>query len=475
MLWLEAALGRSGGGVALRQPVAVGDGHRMRMGSSFAAFVRRHRFAAGFVCGLAAVYFGRLAINRTNVADYLISPLLMTDTAGKADAIVVLGAGVVGDCVPNQNGVRRVLLSTRLWRQGRAPVIVFTGGSSGPACPVAVAMSQLAGQVGVPESQMLLETGSWNTRQNGERSAPLLKSIGAHRVLLVTDRLHMRRAAGVFATFGFEVERASVPINEGHPDNVSMLSAGMREMAAIAYYRMKGWIDESHPAGVSRSEGESAVSAVQATAKASAKPIVVLGASYAKGWELKSLAGVDVINRGVAGQQTPELLERFERDVVSASPRSVIIWGFINDIFRADANERDAALARVRDNYTRMVALARQRGIEPILATEVTVRPKDSWSETIGSWVGWVMGKEAYQDGINRYVMTANQWLVDLGKQERLLVIDLHAALSEKGGRRRREFTNEDGSHITPAGYAALTAYATPLLEAHLTSRQGGS
>ena len=152
------------------------------------------------------------------------------------------------------------------------------------------------------------------------------------------------------------------------------------------------------------------------------------------GWELKSLAGVrHVINRGVAGQQTPELLERFERDVVSASPRSVIVWGFINDIFRAEANERDTALARVRDNYTRMIALARQRGIEPILATEVTVRPKDSWSETVGSWVGWVMGKEAYQDGINRHVLALDQWIKETAAREGLLVLDFQAVLAEPG------------------------------------------
>ncbi|HEY7497059.1 MAG TPA: ElyC/SanA/YdcF family protein [Vicinamibacterales bacterium] len=446
----------------------------MKIGS-IAGFVRRHRFAAGFVCGLAAVYFGRLAINRTTVADYLISPLLASDTAGKADAIVVLGAGVVGECVPNQNGVRRTLLGVRVWREGRAPVMVFTGGGTGPSCPVGVAMAQLARELGVPASNVLVESNSYNTRQNGERSAPMLRQIGAQRVLLVTDRLHMRRSAGVFASLGFDVERASVPIYEGHPDNVSMLTAGMREFLALSYYRWRGWIKEGADATNRNESHESRIAMVptsgmnpQQTPKTPSRPIVLLGASYAKNWDLRTLSGVEVINRGVAGEQTAELVGRFDRDVVAANPRTVIIWGFINDIFRAAPTESDAATERVRKNYTRMVEQAHASGIETILATEVTVRPKDSWSETIGSWIGWVMGKEAYQDVINRHVMATNRWLVDFAKQKNLLVLDLHNALAEEGGRRRREFTNEDGSHITPAGYAAITAYAKPVLEAHL-------
>ena len=203
---------------------------------------RRRAFVAGIVCGIAAVFLVRLIINETRIADLLVSPLLLQDTTGTADAIVVLGAGIVSDCVPNQNAVRRVLLAARLWRQQRAPVVVFTGGLADGTCPISVAMSRMAAEIGVPDAAMQVETTSTNTFENGKNSAPLLRRLSCKRLLIVTDKLHMRRASGVFARQGFEIERASVPVFEGHPNNVSMLTAGARELVALAYYRARGWV-----------------------------------------------------------------------------------------------------------------------------------------------------------------------------------------------------------------------------------------
>ena len=198
-------------------------------------WLRPRPFLRGVLAGVGLVFAIQFLINRTTIADWAVGPLLLRDSSGTADAIVVLGAGVTADCVPNQNAVHRVLLAARLWRAKRAPIVVFTGGSPVGECAVAVAMSRLAIEIGVPESSMRLETASQNTHDNAERTAPLLRGIGAHRLLIVTDRLHMRRAEGVFAKLGFETARASVPVYEAHLDNVSMLRAGVREYAALAY------------------------------------------------------------------------------------------------------------------------------------------------------------------------------------------------------------------------------------------------
>jgi hypothetical protein len=99
-----------------------------------------------------------------------------------------------------------------------------------------------------------------------------------------------------------------------------------------------------------------------------------------------------------------------------------------------------------------------------VLATEVTIAPQPGWSETIGSWIGWAMGKESYQAKINRQVIETNAWLKELATRERLLLLDLQPVLAGKDGMRRAEFAKEDGSHITPAGYEALTKYALPIL-----------
>jgi lysophospholipase L1-like esterase len=198
-------------------------------------------------------------------------------------------------------------------------------------------------------------------------------------------------------------------------------------------------------------------------------PLVVLGASYAGGWKFAEVGGVPVINAGVSGEQSFEMLARFDRDVVAARPRAVLLWGFINDVFRAQ--HMDATLARVRESYVEMVSRARAHGIEPILATEVTVRGSDTWSDTVKSWIGWVLGKESNADRINRHVMSVNSWLREFAGREGLMLIDIHAALADHTGARRKEFISADGSHITAAGYTALSQYALPRLAAHLSGR----
>lgn len=450
--------------------------------------LRRRPFLSGLVCGVALLLALRQIINHTGFADTLVSPLVHDDTSGAADAIVVLGAGVVGPCEPNLNALRRVLLAVRLFRAQRAPTMVFTGGPpSGLPCPVSQVMAQLAMELGVPRDRVRLETRSHSTHENAVEATPILRELGARRVLVVTDRLHMNRAAGVFAHAGFAIERAAVPVYAGHVDNVSMLVAGAREFVALAWYRSQGWIDSMNgaPAAAPRAaRPEPAAPELRPASVVSGGgwmadvsnpggPVVILGASYAGGWKPAPAGGVTFVTRGVSGQQSWELLERFDRDVLPERPRAVILWGYINDFHRSpkDKDKLDAAATRAKDSFVQMVAKARAAGIEPILATEVTIRPLDSWSETIGAWVGWAMGKTSYQDLINGRVIETNAWLKELAAREKLLVLDLLPILSDERGVRRKAYAKEDGSHITPAGYAALDAYARPLLEQHFARR----
>lgn len=184
-----------------------------------------------------------MAINETPVADWIVRPLVRSDSGGTADVIVVLGAGIVDNCVPNGNALRRVLLGVRLYKQQRAPLVLFTGGiPKGRSCAVAQIMADLAYELGMPRDHVLVEADSHSTRENAEKSAPIVRRLGAQRVLLVTDRLHITRAVGAFARFGFTTLHAAVPVNQGHPDNMSMLAAAAREAVALSYYRLRGWL-----------------------------------------------------------------------------------------------------------------------------------------------------------------------------------------------------------------------------------------
>jgi uncharacterized SAM-binding protein YcdF (DUF218 family)/lysophospholipase L1-like esterase len=429
---------------------------------------RRRRFIAGVLCGVLLVFAGRLAINHTPFADWIIAPLLTEDSPDgePADAIVALGAGVIGECWPNHYGESRALLASRLWRERRAPIVLFTGGTDA-GCPAATAMATLAHDAGLPRSSVVMETFADNTRENAERSTPLLRDLGARRILLVTDRLHMRRAEASFERMGFTVQRASVPIYIGHEDNVAMLRAGIREYLALMYYRLRGW---TAPAPRS-SEELRTVSPARGDIANPGGPIVVLGASYARGWTLPDVAGTTIVNQGRAGERSDQMQARFESDVVAERPRAVVIWGFVNDLTQADLRDAEPVLARIRESYTRMLRQARDAGIEPIVATEVSLGEHDSWRNTIFGWIGAIRGKTSYQDLVNGHLAAINQWLTGMARQEGLLVLDLNAVLAGNQGRRRAEFVGEDGSHLTEEAYRALTEYGQPILERHF----GGS
>jgi lysophospholipase L1-like esterase len=204
-------------------------------------------------------------------------------------------------------------------------------------------------------------------------------------------------------------------------------------------------------------------------AEASSKTLVLIGASYAGGWlPDQPVAGYRVINKGVTGQQSYEMLARFENDVLTLKPDAVIIWGFINDVFRSDQMQIDQTLKRTRESMQAMVELAKKSGIVPILATEVTIRGKDEWKEVIGDLVGSLLGKTSYQDYVNRHVRETNRWIRELAAREQVQLLDFETVLADQQGVRRKELSKPDGSHISSRGYEVLTRYAEERLRVEL-------
>lgn len=194
------------------------------------------------------------------------------------------------------------------------------------------------------------------------------------------------------------------------------------------------------------------------------RPIVIIGASYAESWPIDSLVGHPIVNMGVGGNQSHEMLARFEQDVLMQDPEFVMIWGFINDIFRSDANALDATKEQIRSNYQEMVEAAEARGIEVILITEVSMREQAGFMNWVKGMVGSMLGKTSYQDTINGHVHDVNMWLREYSKSKEIVILDFESLLSDSEGRRKKEFAQEDGSHLTSAAYDAISAHTQDLL-----------
>ncbi len=196
--------------------------------------------------------------------------------------------------------------------------------------------------------------------------------------------------------------------------------------------------------------------------------IVVIGASFAEGWNPGEIAGLTVINKGVGGEQSFEMLSRFDKDVTFLKPKAVILWGFINDILRSKREEIDITMAKIGEYFEKMVKVARANKIIPILASELTIRGKGGWAETLAEWVGGILGKESYRNYVNEHVLAMNQWLKEYAKSNDLLMLDLQAPLSDKRGIRKKEYAAEDGIHISQKGYETLTFYARNVLATYM-------
>jgi len=197
-----------------------------------------------------------------------------------------------------------------------------------------------------------------------------------------------------------------------------------------------------------------------------ARGAILIGASYAEGWRSPSLPGLQVVNKGRTGEETGQLLARFDKDVISERPDVVIIWGHINDIFRAPNGDMAAAAQKAMRNLEEMVGSAQRAGIRVIVATEVTLREPRGLSNWVASIIGRMLGKVSYQTRVNVHVREVNEFLRDLAGREQLTLLDFERALSDESGERRSEFARDDGSHITENGYEALTAYASAQLAA---------
>jgi len=121
------------------------------------------------------------------------------------DAVVVLG------CRPSARLMRRLDRGIQLFQGGAAPLLLLSGGGAGPV-PEAELMRRMALDRGVPEAALLVEPRSRDTVENARETARLLRSRGARSVVLVSDRVHLPRAALLFRLAGLRVAgRAGVP------------------------------------------------------------------------------------------------------------------------------------------------------------------------------------------------------------------------------------------------------------------------
>jgi lysophospholipase L1-like esterase len=173
--------------------------------------------------------------------------------------------------------------------------------------------------------------------------------------------------------------------------------------------------------------------------------VVFYGDSITDGWGRRAgtgpfFPGKPYVNRGISGQTTPQMLVRFQQDVVHLHPAVVVILAGTNDIA---GNTGPSTAQMIEDNFTSMASIARQSGIKVVLAS---ITPAFAYP--------W---KPAVQPVAE--IRELNQWLQNLCASNGYTYLDYFSSMSDDQGGMLPGYS-VDGVHPTAKGYAVMAPLA---------------
>lgn len=180
--------------------------------------------------------------------------------------------------------------------------------------------------------------------------------------------------------------------------------------------------------------------------------VVMLGDSITEGWKPADpgFFSGDVLDRGISGQTTAQMLLRLRSDVIELHPAVVHIMAGTNDVA---GNRGPQSIDLVQGNIASMVELARSHGIRVVLAAIPPVR-KFYWNPPV----------EPVET-----VSAMNAWLREYARREGLTWVDYGLVLGDGAGGIKAEYS-DDGVHPNAAGYAAMRPLAVAAIRQALAS-----
>jgi uncharacterized SAM-binding protein YcdF (DUF218 family) len=235
--------------------------------SKLISLFKKNRFASTLI-GIALVIL--LLSSNEIFSKSLVRSLewqyLPSSDIHQAEAIVVLGGGTRPRIAPrpwyevNEAG-DRILYGSWLYKQGKAPLLIVTGGRAEwlgeGGNPESEDMAAIAEFIGVPPNVIIQESQSFNTRDNAINTKEILTKRGINKILLVTSALHMPRSMEIFRKVGVEAIAAPTDFlsvqNENNKGFASILELfpsvdalrnttnAIKEYIGLLVYQFAGW------------------------------------------------------------------------------------------------------------------------------------------------------------------------------------------------------------------------------------------
>ena len=176
--------------------------------------------------------------------------------------------------------------------------------------------------------------------------------------------------------------------------------------------------------------------------------VVLMGNSITEGWPNASpdfFKNDHLVNRGISGQTTIQMLGRFQADVIALKPHTVVILAGTNDIA---GNTGDVSLEEVRDNFRSMIELAQLHQINVVVCS---VLPASKYR--------WRPGKNPAER-----IPALNELLKKLSEEKGVYYLDYFGPMANSENGLSPELA-EDGVHPTALGYQQMEALLSPVLD----------
>ena len=179
--------------------------------------------------------------------------------------------------------------------------------------------------------------------------------------------------------------------------------------------------------------------------------VVFMGDSITDNWihADANLFSNGVVDRGISGQTTPQMLVRFRADVIALKPQAVHIMAGTNDIA---GNTGPMSPDQTKANIRTMTELARAHGIRVILAS---IPPADGFP--------WRPGLATADP-----IIAMNAWLKAYAAANNATYADYWTALHD--GKAMRAELASDGVHPNAKGYAVMAPVADKAIRASLAT-----
>tara|TARA_Y100000991_G_scaffold112632_1_gene85046 strand:- start:214 stop:789 length:576 start_codon:yes stop_codon:yes gene_type:complete len=177
-------------------------------------------------------------------------------------------------------------------------------------------------------------------------------------------------------------------------------------------------------------------------AKPKNKKIVFMGNSITQMWSDNSFffkSNPSFINKGISGQTTPQMLMRFDDDVIKENANTVIILAGINDIAQ---NTGPIQIKDIADNIFRMAEMAQKNNINVFICSVLPAN-RILWNKSI---------KPTYK------VIKLNMLLKEFCKNKNIEYVDYYSEMVDwNGGLKSPLYTSKwDLVHPNKKGYEKM-------------------